>query len=612
MAKYLWLNKTVTTDFIDFLRKFDRRINMKNILRIITVALAMCLFAAVFSGCRPDEDEELDPNRTQLYIANCYGGLGARWLENTIADFEEFYSDVSFEDDKTGVQVILDNEPVGSIEGTALFASISSSRDDLFFTQAINYYDFVNAGFFADITDVVTDDLAEFGEPGKTIEEKINPDFARFLKTDAGSYHAIPFYDGFFGFYYDVDLFEEKGFYFKEGATAEGADLNDPNFDIASLFVNPGDAVSPRSAGPDGNPATEYDNGLPATYDDFFALLQFMNYSTTPVIWSGVYLDYTTRMLTALWANNEGYDGMLENFNYSGKNADNLIDEIGSDGSYTFLPETAVGKTNGYLLSRQESRYQALQFADRLVSNTDYYHTECFSGANTHLAAQNKFLYSKVLSTTRPIGMLVEGSYWNNEASATFEAIAKDSGEQYSRQNRRIGIMPMPWPTAEDVGRKSTLLSMNDSYCFMNANSTGIRKELAEKFLKFAHTDKQLTAFTKEVGMTRALDYTISEEDLAGMSYYAQSMYALKKGSDVIYPFSRQPFVLNEPSYFAIHALGFTSKMADDDNESILRGNTYTTPFSAFKDYKGYGLDSKKYFEGVVRNLESTWSGKVN
>ena len=51
----------------------------------------------------PGENENLDPNKTTIYIGNYYGGLGDQWLQVLTDQYEETHPDVQFkiENDKT-------------------------------------------------------------------------------------------------------------------------------------------------------------------------------------------------------------------------------------------------------------------------------------------------------------------------------------------------------------------------------------------------------------------------------------------------------------------------------------------------------------------------------
>ena len=205
------------------------------------------------TGGRGDVDET---KVSTLYIGNFDGGLKDAWLRKIADNFEEKYAKHSFEEGKEGVVVEIDNVK-GTITGAGLFSSMVSSRDQIFFTEDVNYYDGINQNAFADITDVVTTKLTAYDED-KTIEDKMDSTLVNYFKTDDNKYYGLPFYDGFSGFYYDRDLFNEYKFYFKKGAEADSYMSNGKfsatEMQLVSLFVT--DLEDEMSYGPDGEYGT--------------------------------------------------------------------------------------------------------------------------------------------------------------------------------------------------------------------------------------------------------------------------------------------------------------------------------------------------------------------
>lgn len=106
----------------------------------------LCIVFVCFSiflvGCQrggnsvdgePNYDEPIDPNRTQLYVGNYNGGLGARWLWEVKELFEKAHPEI---------QVKIDNDTTG-YESTYLDANIATNRQDLYFLDSNPYYTFV-------------------------------------------------------------------------------------------------------------------------------------------------------------------------------------------------------------------------------------------------------------------------------------------------------------------------------------------------------------------------------------------------------------------------------------------------------------------------------------
>ena len=175
------------------------------------------LFLTTFlllTGCRHENhnsddgvDEKIDKSRTQLYVSNFNGGYGDSWLRQLKKKFEEKYKDESFENDKLGVQVVIDNSKT---QGNHLLATIPTSNNNVFFCESVFYYDYLNAGVMADISDVVNTDLAAYGDSG-TILDKFSDAQKSFYQTAEGKVFGIPHYEGFYGLTYDLKLRDRWG-----------------------------------------------------------------------------------------------------------------------------------------------------------------------------------------------------------------------------------------------------------------------------------------------------------------------------------------------------------------------------------------------------------------
>ena len=48
--------------------------------------------------------------------------------------------------------------------------------------------------------------------------------------------------------------------------------------------------------------------------------------------------------------------------------------------------------------------------------------------------------------------MLVEGTWWENEAQSTYKDMVDAMGDSYSQQNRKFAIMPLPKVDANELG----------------------------------------------------------------------------------------------------------------------------------------------------------------
>ena len=75
-------------------------------------------------------------------------------MEEAIARFEAKYATAThFQAGKTGVKVSLDGDK--NKYGGNKLAEVGSLTKDVYFTEAVDYYTFVNNGLVADISDVI-------------------------------------------------------------------------------------------------------------------------------------------------------------------------------------------------------------------------------------------------------------------------------------------------------------------------------------------------------------------------------------------------------------------------------------------------------------------------
>ncbi|MDR0856284.1 MAG: hypothetical protein LBM78_02615 [Clostridiales bacterium] len=541
------------------------------------------MLSVASAACRRDPngpgDEPVDLTKTQLYVSNFNGGYGDEWLRKAKKRFEAFYAETAFEEGKQGVQIQIENAKTA---GSGIAAAIKNDRNQVFFTEQVYYNDFVSTNLLADITDIVTSDLSEYGEAA-TIASKFYPEQEAFYKTDAGRYYAIPHYAGFTGIIYDVDLFDKEDLYLS-------ANPNNGN----GGFIKSKD--EPRAAGPDGV-AGSADDGLPATYADFFKLFDYIvDGAMTPYVWMGKGTGYRDWLLQALATDYEGLEQMMLSFTFDG-NATNLVQSVGAGGSVTKKPSTAITNANGYELFTSAGRYYALKFLESMVSSTQYFHSRSFGGAHTHTAAQLDFLSSRP-ATDKDVAMLVDGIWWENEANDAFTEIVQKYGAQYSKANRKLGFLPLPKATPDKIGEKRTVADVLYCVGFINGNCTGVGLDVAKKFLKFVNTRESMVEFTQETNTPKALQYTLTEAELASMSYFGKDVMRVKQSADIVYPYSRNPLYLENQA-----ALKYV-----DTFVSNIGGTNYNNPALTFRTDQTGHKTAEEWFAGIAaKNTKANW-----
>ena len=586
----------------------------KHLTRLLALLLG-AVSAFSFAGCLPVEEEKdevvIDVHKTQLYVGLVPSGYGNSWLKQEFARFEEAYADYEFEPGtgKKGVQCILDDVSYGN----QIDQSLPGARYKIVMTQDVNYNDLVSRNLIYNLNDIIDAPFTDADSQGNEITSTIR---GKFLSSDSerdytinGGVYALPFVSGEDGISYDRDLFLEKGLFF----LASDPD-NDDYHAYYELEEGTGEKIyllggktgsgEVLSMGRDGVAGT-YDDGLPATYEQFYYLMNaIIDLGMTPITWSGKYLnEYGRQLLSTIWANNEGAEQMKLNYTFNGV-ANDLID-IDENGNITERGPVTITQENGYLLTHQKGKYQALDFFDNvleILKRDEKGYNMATKNTVDHLMAQDNFLRSVVRSQNnssqyKRIAMFHDGAYWENEATSTFNAM----GEGYGKKDRKIGWMPAPHPTEEGAG--GTIFSgAGTSMIMVNANiaQTPELLDVVKKFLQFMHTRQSLVEFMQMTSMTRPMQFEMTEEEISVMSYYGQCLYYRFKSSDVFDAMSDDPVYLRNYTIFSpVHSYIWSTAGED------LNGTDAPTVILADAD-----IDAKQYFRGMQNFFTSVWWNK--
>ena len=562
---------------------------MKKSNKIIAAALSALMVVPYAAACNGGGGigggTQIDSNKTQLNIGVYDGGTGVDYAYALAKSFEERYKGISFEEGKTGVQVkIIPARYDGGLE-----FDIAELNVDVFMGTAANANYLAAKGLLADITDVYESPMAYDFVTGETdpngsmtlLKDKIRADLVDYYQNDETlKSYGFPGTTTYYGLVYDMDLFEEANLYFAKNGG----------------FVT--SATDERSAGPDGNYETAYDNGLPATYDDFFALCDKMvSINITPVMWGGTVQEYVNSLLTALAADCDGKEQTELNYNYEGV-ATTLIASFDGD-KPVLAPAEEITAQTGYKLYNTQGRYYALQFLERLLSNPKYYNSaDATNTALDHTMAQDMYLLSKYGDVRQRTAMLVEGNWWQKEALGTFQAMEAENGAEDSVYTRRFGMLPLPKPTQEKVGEPFTLLERCVGDGFINGNVADYKLNLAKSFVQFIFSDESCKMELEINGMARPANFDIGDA-YDSLTPWGKTSYDLAKNAVMASMYSESKIMQNYASQLWYSPNLWLSKVG---------GTTYTYPTKAMIDNKVTG---KAYFTGLQNYwTESVWSSK--
>ncbi len=529
-------------------------------------------------GDSGDVQIEVDEKRTQLYVFNYASGYGTEWMSKAIEEYEKLHAEDVYEEGKVGVQIVPTH-----LKKKRDAAEILQNKEEVYFTESVvQYYQAINEGAFADITDAVVG--ANAYETEKNIESKLTDaqkSYYGYQKDGKTVYYGIPHYSGAFGIIYDMDLFEEKGFYFKDGYKSTDA--------LEEHFIYAAD--DKKSAGPDGEYKTA-DDGLPTTYTEFLELCEYISsIGLTPIGWSGAnYAGYLTMLYNQLVVNDAGLEESLLTYTMDGTT--DKLGKVNENGEFVKdAASTTITPDTAYELYRHESKYTALQFLKSLIETNKYHNDTAFTNTHEQTTAQDDFLWSGKDNMTKSMAMLADGVWWQAEANETFKAM-ETQVSAWGKKSRNFGWMPLP--RSEQKDQKNVYFDTLYSMCFIKKNIASWKMDLAVDFLQFMHTDASLKQFTTITNTPKAYNYTMSETELAELTPFGRSVFEYKQNGDVLYPVSNEPKFLNNQSIFAAGE-GYKATLDIDQ----------MYPSMTFHEK---GVSAKAYFDGMYTYWKKKWS----
>lgn len=531
----------------------------------LVMAAVLALSSISFTGCGNGGGNAKDKTKTHLSVLNYDGGIGSEWLKNVAKRFEEKYAEVSFEEGKKGVVIDITNNKNDGTQG------VTTTSFAVWFSESNVYNDLIASKQVVDITDIVTESLAEASNNAETgtIEDKLSEAHKEALTAIDGKYYCIPHYEVYTGLVYDVDLFERYGYYFSE--TGE--------------FTN---VAEERTVGPDGVRGTK-DDGLPSSYEELYTLMdQMVADGVTPFTWVGQHENYVNDLFAGLQAAYAGKEELLLNVTFDSSASNTKATLVEFEGDKAVEKKVDINSKNGYLMSQQAAKYYAYELLEKIMSN-DSYHTK-LDKSTSHLDTQEKYILSSLKAGESPVAMMIEGTYWYNEATEALKRSANTYKEQ--AEGRRFGWMPLPvqysGSVTEGNGRKNTVLETLNSFAFINARykDDEVICNLAKKFLQFCYTDESLIDFSVTTGLPKGVNYTIPEEKMAEIdNYFQRDLLDTKMNSDVVYPYSANPIFINAQGNFMF-------QQGSEFWAAEINGEKFSNYYAANK----VGITAKDYF----------------
>ena len=566
---------------------------MKKITRFFAILLA---FISMFSltACSPaGGGTNADDDKSLLYIRYYNAGFGNRWLLAAEQRFEEMYENISFEENKVGVDIILDP----SDSKSDFMNDMKTQRDYIYFAESFDMTSYYSADVMEDLTDALTTPLNQsygqdiYGNPlpgyageTKSIYQKMSTQEKEYYSITNGNdvkLYAVPYIDCYNGtISYDVEDFNKYKLYFNENNVIGASKAN-------------GDKLG---LGPDGV-ANTADDGLPRTYDEFFQVCTRLKNAADkfPFVWCGNYAGYTTELANNLFLQNAGSDFIAGMLNGQGTIPDYITGKVTSASNYTYTynttSETFTSSTFDKCYS-SASVFNATDFMYRLIKEKYEDETKCFTGTYLNTTAQKDFFFG--YNT-----FMVDGTWWFNEAENHISNYEKQNAQNgKDRYNRDVQYMALPKADLETYNRTIGENIVGSKYitaCVVKKGLSPAQKLLAETFVRFYCTDESLAEFNTIVSTPRGLEYTLTETQYNALTPYAKSLYNIKTGQN--------GFNTYKVTYLRSGSQFYKENISIFDNgmfESQTSLGTFVSIANAFKDRIKDGLNSIKYFEGIL------------
>ena len=584
------------------------------IKKLLTMLLAIVMSFSVVACGGGGEDYS---DTTLILVDLDDGGLGTLWLERAGARFSKLKKDTSYAPGKKGV--VVKPIPVGVVSTT----NAASSGTHIFVQPYVsNVKSIVNEGNVLNINDLVIDDTYEMrdGQP-ISIEDKLG-DYTERYKGADGDYYAVPASSFFACLSYDVDNWEKYGLYFANQEAIDSGAVQE--FECTTLnnktfyFVEEENTdKSLLTCGPDGKVGTA-DDGMASSLHEFIALCEFMrdDKSINPLYVTGQHLAYSNFLLEAIMTNLMGYDRARTMYEFDGGDFEvvtGFYDEPlfpGAGVDDIKKPKTQIvqlTEESGYYYSWAVEKYYAEAFMD-LAMAKGWFHQDSYDTSTSNRHAMENFIFNGV-GNIEKIGMLIETSLWYCEAEleGKMDMYENQANNAENVLTKRLSVMSLPINFSETVeeteGRGQTVMEVWKEMMFINKHRTENNEEMLKAcldFIQFLSSDDELSKYTSENYIFKAMDYDINAEDLANMDYFGKELLKFYEIADVSYAYATSATFNNNPGIFD----------GGYSNNGYFMYSSYNSYFQAKKAYNENNKKLNCHDVFVSQSVsKSAWAG---
>jgi len=517
-----------------------------SLLLAATSVAAVSLTAVGCGGADPDA------NKTKIYVEIKSGGTGVQWLIDAGKRFATKVGNKSYETGKEGVAIV----PVPS-DGVSLKNAETSGTAIFDLENEPRIANDALAGKVLCIDDVMTEKSDRRNGIAISPAEKISEDQReRYMYN--GKYYGGPTCEYYPVISYDRDLFDNYNLYLANPDAIEEAEelelnLHESDILAADYYFLPTAKTNDKSlmsCGPDGEYDTD-DDGLPSSLLELIALCEYMKGKGISAFnFTGGFKYYSNFLVSALYTALQGYDSARANYTFKGTFdiVTGMTDEPLFAGEDSIMaPETktvTVTEETGYYTSWKVEKYYAEAFMELCVKYGWF--GPSVNGTDDQKTAMSKFVFSDFQGAPK-IAMLLDGSYWYNEATEgdNYFKMLADLKYLEADQNkpRDVRVMPLPVNLTESVeegeGKPQTFIEMNYGMFALNKN---LEKEpglmnASKDFLSFLYTDDELSAYTASTSIWRSMNYDLNADGKDKISLYGENLQKLLRtqGNKVLY-----------------------------------------------------------------------------
>lgn len=578
---------------------------MKKASRFFGLMLCgITVFGSVACGGKVIDKVRTD--REQIYVNVYNGGVGTEWFDNLKNEWNA-------QNEKYEIIAEMQKKEESDIRAEIETGVSSQSKSPLcYFSISSSFKKVINADSLLDLTDFL--EMKPDGEDGMTVKEKLSgyyDDWQKIASNDTkGGIYMLPWNESMNGFVYNHDDFLSAGWLYyaentqevKDALTKQGIKFEESGERLT--FVSSENPTNYKEggyilrAGKDGKYGT-YDDGQPITESEWSAMLKKIATiptsqfgSARPFIWTGYYESaYTSYLKWAMMAQHSGAQFVKDYCSHDSEGRTYKMHD-GTTTSWTI--------DDGYKAYSAEASYRAMKFYSDYIMPNGYRHPAADDNSVDHGTAQSKFIYGNRKEKSNPYSaMIVEGSWWENEARPSFAANDRLYPERsFGKCDYRYMLLPYFDGGVQAFGNgKGTAVAISEASSFFVVKPTDYETQAAKDkiealkdFLLYTLKEESLRKTTVLTGVVRPYKYTLTQEDKAKMTPFARNNYDLYMDEENISRI-RSSVYLNVPISYATTGFENYPIYTDIAYSCIIKGLR-----GAKNDLDGLFNTSSKYF----------------